>query len=243
TLVRWMPHLQVKAGDRLAPVDEPPPEYENLPGLNIKLGVARLSGNWTAYQRLLKRFYQTHQTAAAEIQTALEQAVLTRMFYLTHSIKGAGGNIGAEALFQSASDLEHMLQTQSYPSPDRLNRLIVAFLRDLQQALSSIALVVNPAAAPAAYSGALTSDSLEVTGLVANASDEQTVNFLREVIELLEQDLVMAIARFEFVKQAIVNTPLQSLTPAVEARLADFDTDGARQLLSHMINTLLNARP
>jgi hypothetical protein len=61
-----------------------------------------------------------------------------------------------------------------------------------------------------------------------------------EIINLLETDLVEAIARLETLKQQVTGTPFQAKLQAVAECLDEFDTDRA-QILLHEIGKSLES--
>ena len=199
-----------------------------LPGINVDLGLARIGGNWSTYQFLLKLFHANHQHSAPEIQVALNQQDWSQAFYLVHTLKGSAGNVGAETLYQSAASLEQDLQNHSQaPNPEVLATKSQTLSQDLQQVLESIETLPDEAS--------------EKVESVANPSVIDTAlvtSLLTEITQLLETDLAQAIAHLETLKQQVKGTPFQATVRAVEERLIEFDTDAAQSLLQDIIGEL-----
>ncbi|NEP56557.1 MAG: PAS domain S-box protein [Symploca sp. SIO2G7] len=190
-----------------------------LSGINVDAGLARLNGNWSDYQYLLKRFHATQQQSAEQIQAALNQNDWSQAFFLVHTLKGSAGNIEANHLYQSAGSLEKDLQTQPL-DPEIIATKALSLSQNLQQVLQSISSLPDKAG--------------EEVEPVINPSELDTtlvIPLLTKITQLLETDLVEAIAHLEILKQRVRGTPFQESVRAVEERLEEFDTDGAHSLL------------
>ncbi len=107
---------QIKPGRKL-PVPEPSPEALHpsicpaadptaLPGLDIRSGLERLGGEAQIYADILKDFCETYAGFHREMEALLGQSEFNRAADLSHSLKGASGNVSATALFESAKALE-----------------------------------------------------------------------------------------------------------------------------------------
>lgn len=230
TLTRWISPSRI-VPQVSTPIDPSITElaWQLSPSLDVGTAVARVGGNWIAYQRLLQRFQQTHSESATEIRTVLDQGDLTQAFYLAHTLKGAAGNIGADRLYQSLANLEQDLQANT-SHPELLISAVNILQQDLRQVLEAIIFILDnaePSEAP-------------VSPTVSTAfNPERVTALLTEITELLDLDLVAALDQLQILKQQIVATALQANVELIEAYLADFDTDGARRIL-HQIRTDLS---
>jgi HPt (histidine-containing phosphotransfer) domain-containing protein len=77
-----------------------------IEGIDVAQGLARVNGNTTLYLRILRKFRDSHHDAAARIRVALDHGDYDSAMLVAHTVAGAGGNIGATALFQAARDVE-----------------------------------------------------------------------------------------------------------------------------------------
>jgi len=118
---------------------------EHVPGLRSELGVRNLMGNVAGYERLLRRFVQTHQHDAAQLRR-LAQAGLGRQAYeIAHSLKSSAGAIGALGVAERAGDVPrgdapHPVLQQS---ADRLADVLDELMAGLQFALGGEAAVAS----------------------------------------------------------------------------------------------------
>ncbi len=118
TLVAW-----IKPGERQLPEGFVPRSKKmestlqqddlplaGMPGIKVKSGLAKVSGNRALYRKLLGQFRDKYLDSAREIQamlTAGHDADATR---LAHTIKGVAANLGADDLSHAAGEVEKALK-------------------------------------------------------------------------------------------------------------------------------------
>ncbi len=78
----------------------------NLPGLNVQKGLERIGGPVALYVDIVKEYCETNRHFVAEFEALLDQEDLAAAKIKAHSLKGAAGNISAEALYLAAEALE-----------------------------------------------------------------------------------------------------------------------------------------
>ena len=85
---------------------------------------------------LINRFVQCLPEMAQDIRRACEQRDVEALKFSTHTLKGACGNYGYEALFELTQDLESEIWTQDFDAIasllDRLDGLIARAERGLE---------------------------------------------------------------------------------------------------------------
>ena len=79
---------------------------EALPGLDIRDGLERLGGEAPVYAEILADFCQTYAGFQQEMKPLIKGGSFTRAADLSHSLKGASGNVSATVLFDSVKALE-----------------------------------------------------------------------------------------------------------------------------------------
>ncbi|MCA1945014.1 MAG: response regulator [Desulfovibrio sp.] len=124
-----------------------------LPGINVKSGLAKVSGNRSLYRKLLGKFQSkylgAHQEAQALLQAGKEQDAIR----LAHTIKGVAANLGAEALSRAAGEVERVLKAEG-TAGSALDSLLGAMGEELAVLAGSLArLLPPPAEAPQAAPG------------------------------------------------------------------------------------------
>jgi len=132
-LARWL------AAQQILPAEPRPPR--NRLTLNTDDGKSRTGGQ-TDYLRLLGRFLKQY-VDLAELRAALGAGDVARAHLLAHSLKGVAGVLGAEALEQSARELEAAL-SESPPAP--WEALAARVERDLREARAAMEAAVAPQA-------------------------------------------------------------------------------------------------
>jgi len=212
----------------IAPLpDSAPAAVSSRPGLNVELGLSRIGGNSEAYRRLLGRFRSVHGESASEIRAAMDGGDRTAAFNLVHSLKGAAGNIGADDLYRTADRLERELRRDLSPFPPMED-----LSRDLAAVMEAIDGVLADWGEPESESEPEpVSESLDVAAIA---------QIIADIIGLLEVDLGEATARLETLRGRVGGRPLRDRVEAIAERLAEFDTDGAENLLRDLDQTLEN---
>ncbi len=119
--------------------DIPPEEQaglEEMEGIDVASGLARVSGNAGLYRRLLSKFKNRYQTAETKIQGAVDGADLDQAHRLSHTLRGVAGNIGAEDLSRASGELQRAIEGGS---KDAVRQALKEFSRTLSPVMDSIA--------------------------------------------------------------------------------------------------------
>ena len=75
-------------------------------GLDVTAGIARAGGSEMRFQQLLQLFLKDAEDRAAWLEAVPDTAELERFTSAVHALMGGLGNIGANSLFEMASELE-----------------------------------------------------------------------------------------------------------------------------------------
>ena len=140
TLKRWLKKEQT-AGDKLCQANQAAalnlilPEQE-LPGLNVRDGLARINGKADRYLEILKLFKAKQAMSTEAIQAALAAGDTALAVRLAHTLKGAAGNCGFDEVAAGAASLEDKLTAQ--PDNGELVPDILALAAALSQAGQAI---------------------------------------------------------------------------------------------------------
>ena len=109
-----------------------------LLGIDVQTALSRLGGNQKLYFKLLVKFSKNHEQASKEIRAALDKDDLKTAGRLAHTIKGAAGNVGAQAVYLAADALEDEFRDNK---TENAEPLLEQFEQALKQILASIALL------------------------------------------------------------------------------------------------------
>lgn len=93
--------------DNLNDLDNLPDE---IPGINLKLGLDMMGGKVARYQKLLYLAIEQHRNSYDKIKSALETGNVEEAKTLAHSLKSVAANIGALPLSNTAFALEKQLR-------------------------------------------------------------------------------------------------------------------------------------
>ena len=84
-----------------------------LPGIDMEGGLRRVGGNGALYRRLLARFLETEQDAAARLEELLRRGDEQQAAQLAHTLKGVAANLGMTSVHALASAFEAALLARS----------------------------------------------------------------------------------------------------------------------------------
>ncbi|MFC1849396.1 GAF domain-containing protein [candidate division CSSED10-310 bacterium] len=115
TLAKWIDKRKLtRPASPPEPVEaissEPAGFLDNLPGFDVEAGLKRLGSNKKLYIQLLLDFGQDYTQAKEEIEQAVNARDWKRAQYLVHTLKGVAGNLSAQDLFRTTSEMENKLK-------------------------------------------------------------------------------------------------------------------------------------
>jgi two-component system, sensor histidine kinase and response regulator len=137
-LVKWIPAKERNVVIKSQPSSDKNTEFtlpENLPGIDLKVGLKHISGNSKLLGKLLKEFHKDYRNVIAEIRSNIEEDQPTAQ-RTVHTLKGVAGSIGAAALQSSALTLEQAL---GEARSEEYEKLIADLEQNLKPVLQGIA--------------------------------------------------------------------------------------------------------
>ncbi len=190
----------------------------DLPGIDVKAGLATTMNNAQLYTRLLLKFRDSQGDFAALFAAARQDQDTTAPARAAHTLKGTAGNIGAKDVQAAAAKLEHACLAGDHPG-------------DLDVLLSSTLQALEPVL------GGLRQLDAKATTLMPQA-DAPKVNqaqldaALQRLIGLLKDSDSDASDAVDAVQALAVGTPLAATLKRVANAVANFDFDAALALLN-----------
>ena len=184
-----------------------------LQSINTSAGLRRLAGNVRAYRKVLQSFAKHNQGSKQRLQTLLDTNSLVEAEGLCHAIKGASGNLGAEALYEIAIRLDQQLKKNRPPEKDTLQ----TFNELLQQVLDEIA--------------SLQQSSVSEHGNEYSVDLSQVHELTAKLIAKLDEDIGAVEPIIEELEQLTVGSPFEESVAEISERIADFAVDEAKELL------------
>jgi signal transduction histidine kinase/DNA-binding response OmpR family regulator/HPt (histidine-containing phosphotransfer) domain-containing protein len=177
-------------------VDSDPLE---IPGIDTQSALKRTGGNRQRYESLLRRFAESQAGAVEEIRAALKAQDPDTAQRTAHSVKGAAGNLGANALASAAGSAEVAIKTQSEIAPTliQMERLLLDAVTAIQKTLPSterVELALSGNGDPSAVLQPLSrlkklleADDSEAAEFIVEAQGSFAMVFSRTEIETLTQ--------------------------------------------------------
>ncbi|HEY9840907.1 MAG TPA: response regulator, partial [Candidatus Obscuribacterales bacterium] len=111
-LIRWLPHMEGRPRPEAdaAPPRPQGPQLPDIPGINLKSALYRASGNSRLYLKLLAEFCEIYADFGATGKRMAGSGEDGEFYRMVHTLTGVAGNLGMEALHQTARQLEARLK-------------------------------------------------------------------------------------------------------------------------------------
>ncbi len=211
-LAKW-----ITPGDRKAPdnfeADTSTPGMklpDTLPGLDVAFGVGQFSGNQKLYLHSLDIFCEDYGNAGQNITDMLDNNEIKKACALLHTIKGAGGNIGAKRLYEASAGLEKQIKEDQQ---DHISEGLHQFDDALAQFLTSVQ----------ALRTADIKDSKDAKPLDTKDVTDQ----IQVISDLLEENEIIDPEMFEPLKKHFTDPDQQKSVAELERLILSFEYDQA----------------
>ncbi len=194
-------------------------DLPELEGIDTLGGVSRLGGNVRSYINLLQKFAENQADVISKITTAIKSGVQDEAIRYAHTLKGVSGNIGADELLKSASDLEAAIKDGANEQIDQLIEITgfeMARVLGLIESMDS-----QSATASAIAPGKLPEDINEQLQTLMNkleeydsAAEDVLLDILDKVVGTTVHDQLMGIRKQ--IGQYDLEAAAESLKPLIE---------------------------
>ena len=202
-------------------VQSPEPLPEELAGIDINLGLARVCNNRKLYRTLLTEFVEDHRRDDELLANELRQGNLAHARHLAHTLRSVAGSIGAEKLEEKAGALEEALKNnQSYLEP------LAPFVGEFSVVMKSL---VN------------NMDMLTVNKSVdENSSEDKNQQWLlvHELENLLQEGNAKAKECLAQCKTYLQENASTKKVARLEAQIAGYDFDEANITLQEILSEI-----
>lgn len=199
-----------------------------LKGIDTEAGLSRMAGNVDSYRKVLIRFSNNHVNAGEEMKDAIESGNYNQAQRLAHAIKGVAGNIGADHLYQTGSDLERALR-------DNDTKAIEALKEDFSVSLSE---VITAAKMLDQWDPDQAVASRPVSHQPASIDAREVEPLLVELAEIIEDDISEASECVSALKTVLSGSDVVQEIVSIEAGIAEYDTDMALEGLAKLAQGL-----
>jgi adenylate cyclase len=107
-----------------------------IDGLDSAVGLRRAMGMKAFYLSMLRGFVQSRRHTVSEIQAALDSRDMKKAEYLSHSLAGISGQVGALRVPQDAQQLEEAISSGS--APELIKRLLAQLEYSLAELINGL---------------------------------------------------------------------------------------------------------
>ncbi len=200
-------------------------DLPELPGIELEEGLARMRGNWLSYKKILKGFRQKQCDSADALSSYLQNSELEEAGHIAHTLKGSGGNIGAQALSQIAAKVE---QACKDGNKDQALSLFDDLALQLEKVINGLAVLEEEP---------VSSTAAETT---IQAEDNETlISLLGQMEGYLETDLSEAQNCLLTLEGYVTGTKLKSNFVELEDAMNSFDMDAAKENIQRLKQDLV----
>lgn len=191
---------------------------ENIPGIDLAQGLARVDGNSMLYTRILQMFITDYTSISHRIETALNNNDLKSVKRLVHTVKGVAGTIGAQSLAKAALTLE-----QSTNKEKQTYEELIQFDKVLQLTISSLTTLPCIAQSPG-----------QTNEKHPPRDNEEISNLLTELQTMLSAKNFHAESKWQELKTLLQTGPDNKILQ-LDYAISNFEFKPALEILSEII--------
>ena len=197
-----------------------------LPGIDVAGGLRRTQNNTALYRRMLDKFAGGNGDFPQAFTAALDGGDLALATRLAHTLRGTAGTIGANAVWEAATELE-LACNQGRPRAQQLAAL-ARVARELTPVLAGLATLRAPTEAPAAAAASSAAPTAIPTPAQTRATLLKLTGELRELLVESDPD---ALNLGEALRAAAAGSEAQTVMDEVMEAVGDYRFDEALDAL------------
>ena len=232
TISRWVVAEKLLGNNRPAPPCDPTiaPAPALTPalqlfGIDSVRGLSYMAGNLRLYLQLLDRFRHLQRTAGSQLQSEIGLQQWQEASLRAHTLRGLAGNIGAQALAETAGDIEKICNQIQNGSILRTEGQLETPLQELEHTLDAIIHSLDQYFAGEATFGPEVQSTTPATSPAADGT------LLSHLCSLLEDSNVEAGSYLERIQPSLSNLLPESTIKQLIAHVHQYEFDEARRLL------------
>ncbi|WP_415714010.1 transporter substrate-binding domain-containing protein [Maridesulfovibrio sp.] len=204
---------------------------EGVPGISVKSGLVKVSGNRELYKKLLTQFRAKYLGAVEDIREQLRSGDVETATRTAHTVKGVAANLGADDLSLSAGEVERAFRAGRTEQDD--------LLMDMSARMDIVAEALDkllPEPDGNAASGESWQGSFEAEGNFPDVGELQEK--LEQFVVLVDENVAQAMELAGELEKMVSGTDmLDSVRKMVQA-MDDFETDEARDEARAILDSL-----
>lgn len=189
-------------------------EFTDLPGINVEDGLKRLRGNSAAYKRILLNFLNKQSDSVEIINSYIQSSDWDEATHIAHSLKGSGGNIGAEQLHKDAAALEQACRAKDLEKAKTLLTTLTASLGEVNEGLTVLNNLEN------------TESKIKVN--TENINCDVLTELMNNLTSLLDSDIREAQILVENLQQQSIGSVYEESINKLTSALNSFDVESAK---------------
>lgn len=215
TLAKWLPAEKQKISPSTAIPIEVPEYLLSMHSVDAQQGIHRIGGSVEAYRKQLHRFRKRYGKPDDLELLIADQGLAAGEVYC-HTLKGVCGNLGANALFACATNLDEILKRGKPPRTEQFALL----KQHLDEVIREIdALPVEKSEPPIN------------TQLLDSAKILEQLSWLST---LLENDMAAAETQLQALRQGIIGSDFEAAIDEIAAKIDLFAIDEAKTLIDSL---------
>ena len=208
-----------------APAAAARPLPKRLPGIDLEAGLRHTQHNHGLYGRILEKFAAGHGDFEAVFCAALDQADRTLATRLAHTLRGTAGTVGANAVWQAATELERACD-HGLPQAQLLDLLAVVS-HELAPVLAGLQQWMRPGLAGLQPRATATA-APRPDAAMAHAALDRLARRLRELLLASDPDAISLVPELRRAAQA---SPGRVAFEDIARAVDDFRFDDALEAL------------
>ncbi|MDD2897940.1 MAG: response regulator, partial [Desulfuromonadaceae bacterium] len=185
---------------------------DRLPGIKIDKVMARINGNGSLLQTILRDFRTQNTSTVADMRHAVAANERRQLLTLAHALKGVSGNIGAESLAATLREFENAVKgDKDALFPELLDRMEC----QMAEVFEAVSILDNTVIQPVETVHDKKSEVFD---------KDELGHGLRELYSLLSLNKIAANEKFHRLKSTLPDTEERTV---LEKQIAAFDFKGA----------------
>lgn len=189
-------------------------KFPDLPGINVADGLKRLRGNSASYKRILLNFLNKQSDSVEIIHSLIQETNWDEATHVAHSLKGSGGNIGAEQLHKDAAALEQACRAKDSEMAKHLLTTLTTSLNEVNEGLVKLNNLEN------------TESKTKVNAKDINC--DELIESMNTLTLLLDSDIREAQILIEKLQQQSIGSTHEESINKLTSALNSFDVESAK---------------
>jgi two-component system, sensor histidine kinase and response regulator len=222
-LIKWIDPEHVERSESTSRVShrhESVDPFPQLPGLDVKRGLARLQGRADLYRRVLIKFRDHQADAAQRIQRSIVEKDFHQVKGMVHALKGVVGSISAPRLLEVVTEFDEALKLDPCPA-------LEPFLERFEEELQTVVLGLQDL-----------TDELSTAKPGSEFQPEVVIVILEELRERLEDDDTGAASVLKRLRNHLSSEHEGEVLSALEEAIGEYEFGKALESLKELTDEL-----